>query len=159
MRENRQREIDEATREAVKQYRLSREYFRRKDSYASCFSKFGFYLCHNFMESWHPGDFFSEVTFDNAMSARTPSDWRKYEPNDPCPVECIRQALKDDLSNLQGPWSPYILELEECEMDDDTINTVQMIEKGLKTDLAADASQSLLPGEGLGHADHLSVED
>ena len=129
MRESRQREIKEVMREVVKQYRLSRDYFCRKDSYASYFSKFGFYLSRNFLESRYPGDSFSEVTFDNAMSAGTPPDWRKYEPNDPDPVECIRQALKNDLSNLQGPWSPYILELEEGEMDYDTINTVQMIKE------------------------------
>ena len=51
------------------------------------------------------------------------------------------------------------MELEEGEMDDDTINTIQMIEKGLETDLAADASQRLLPGEGSGHADHPPAED
>ena len=93
------------------------------------------------------------------MSAGTPPDWRKNEPNDPSPVECIRQALEDDLSNLRGPWSPYVLELEEGEMDDDTINTVQMIKRGLETDLATDVSQSLFPGEGSGHADHPLAED
>ena len=67
--------------------------------------------------------------------------------------------MEDDLSNLQGPWSPYVLELEEGEMDDDTINIVQMIKRGLKTNLAANALQSLLPREGSGHADHLPAKD
>ena len=111
------------------------------------------------MESRHPVDSFSEVTFDNAMSAGTPPDWRKYEPNDLGPAECIRQALEDDLSNLQGPWSPYVLDLEEGEIDDDTANTVQMIERGLEADLAADASQSLFTDECSGHADHPPAED
>ena len=40
IRVSRQREIEEAMSEVVKQYRLSRDYFRRKYSYTSCFSKF-----------------------------------------------------------------------------------------------------------------------
>ena len=93
------------------------------------------------------------------MLTGTPLDWRKYEPNDPGPVECIRKALEDDLSNLQGPWSPYVLELKEGKMDDDMINIVQMIKRGLETDLTTDVSQSLLPGEGSGHADHPLAEN
>ena len=77
------------------------------------------------------------------MSAGTPPIWRKYEPNDPGPMECIRQALEDDLSNLQGPWSPYVLELKKGEVDADIADTVQMIKKGLQTDLATNASHDL----------------
>ena len=44
-------------------------------------------------------------------------------------------------------------------MDNDTTNTVQMIERGLEMDLAADALQSLLSREGSGHADHPLAED
>jgi len=50
------------------------------------------------------------------MSVNTQLDWRKYEPNDPGHEKCIRQALEDDLSNLQGPWSPYALEFKEGEV-------------------------------------------
>ena len=35
----------------------------------------------------------------------------------------------------------------------------QMIERGLEMDLATDASQSLLPREGLGCTDHPPTED
>ena len=100
MQENRRQEIEEATKDAIKQYRLSKDCYRRKDDYASCFSKFSFYLGCSFLESRCPGDSFLEMTFDNAMSARTPPDWRKYEPNDPGPEECIRQVIEDDLNNL-----------------------------------------------------------
>ena len=74
MRESRQREIEKATRDVVKQYHLLRDCFHRKDSYASYFSKFSFYLCHNFLKSRRLGDSFSEATFDNTMSPRTLPD-------------------------------------------------------------------------------------
>ena len=49
----------------------------------------------------------SEMVFSETASL-DPPDWRKYEPNSCDPDEYIRGALVDDLSNLTGPWSPYV---------------------------------------------------
>ena len=90
MWENRWQEIEEVTKDVVKQYRLSKDCYHHKDDYASYFSKFNFYLSCNFLESRCSRDSFSEITFDNAMSIGTPPSWRKYELNNPGPKECIR---------------------------------------------------------------------
>ena len=47
----------------------------------------------------------------------------------------------------------------EGEVVADIADIVQMIEKGLETDQANNASQDLFPREGPGHADHPPAED
>ena len=71
----------------------------------------------------------------------------------------MRQALEDDLSNLLDPWSPYAPDFEDGEVGSSMTRTIQLIERSLEMDLAADASQSLPLGEFSGQTDHLSAQD
>ena len=57
-----------------------------------------------------------------------PLDWRRYEPNSCDPDEYIRVALADDLTNLSGPWSPYVPDPEDTFR---IIEALQTIRHGL----------------------------
>jgi len=129
--ESRRREIDESVREAVREYRLSNNCYQRKEAYASCFSKLGFYLGRSLLESKRPGESFPEMVFSETASL-DPPDWRKYEPNSCDPDEYIRGALVDDLSNLTGPWSPYVPDpVDDQEDTSGIIEALQTIRDGL----------------------------
>ncbi|XP_052208684.1 uncharacterized protein LOC127812304 isoform X1 [Diospyros lotus] len=154
---NYQRIVEEAVKKAVCDYRLFADYFRRKDEYASCYSKFGFYHGRNFLEATRPHESFEDMVFNIAMTTVPPQDWRKYEPNDLGPDESVRRALEDDLSNLLGPWSPFVSDLEEgeahaCSAAVDAIptlaDTIHFIEQGLDKDTTSQIPPCWFPREG-----------
>ena len=72
--ERRRRKIDKSVRKAVREYRLSNNCFQRKEAYASCFSKLGFYLGHSLLESRRPGELFPKIVFSETASL-DPPDW------------------------------------------------------------------------------------
>ena len=67
------------------------------------------------------------MVFSEAASL-DPPDWRKYEPNSCDPDEYIGGALADDLTNLSGPWSPYVPDPEDTS---GIIEALQTIRHGL----------------------------
>jgi len=52
----------------VKEYCLSKDYFRHKDDYASYYSKYSFYHARGFLESRLPNEYFSELIFADVTS-------------------------------------------------------------------------------------------
>ena len=72
--------------------------------------------------------------------------------------QCIKKALQDNLSNLLGPWDPYIPDAEEGEGALEITDTLQLIERGLEEDRHASASQASFPGD-LRALDHLSIDN
>ena len=111
--ESRCREIDEAMRKAIKEYRLPNNCFQRKEAYVSCFPKLGFYLGRSLLESRCPTESFLEMVFSKIASLIDAYNWRKYEPDSCDPDEYIKAALADDLANLSRLWSLYIPNLED----------------------------------------------
>jgi len=67
---------------AIKEYHLSKDCFRSKDDYVSCYSKYGFYLARSFLESQKPNESFSKLVFVDATFSIIHPDWHKYELND-----------------------------------------------------------------------------
>jgi len=128
-------------REVVRKYWLFNNCFQQKEAYASYFSKLGFYVGRSLLESRHPGESFPEMVFLETASL-DPLDWRRYEPNSCNPNEYIRGALMDDLTNLSGPWSPYVPDPEDTS---GIIKALQTIRHGL--DEPDGAPLSLLPPE------------
>lgn len=56
LKNRRKEEISTARKEVVKDYRLSTDYQERKIYYGGCFTKYGFYLTHSYLESKCPGE-------------------------------------------------------------------------------------------------------
>ncbi|XP_052191629.1 uncharacterized protein LOC127800829 [Diospyros lotus] len=93
---------------AVREYRLSRDCFERKEEYAGGFVKLGFYLARSFLESKRPGESFDDLIFSSEVTENADSlDWRKYEPGAESPNTYLTSSLVDNLENLTGPWEPY----------------------------------------------------
>lgn len=99
-------EIRKAQAEAVKEYRLSKDCFQRKEAYASGFSKYGFYQARSWLEHERPGQSFPELVYTDEASTFPCADWDTFEPGCMSMSEYFAQGLEDDLSNLDGPWSP-----------------------------------------------------
>ena len=75
---DKQRDMEEAVKKVIRDYRLFTDCFYQKDEYASCYLKFSFYHNRTFLEARWSHESFEDIVFANAISFVPPQDWRRY---------------------------------------------------------------------------------